>query len=127
MNLNKILITDRKGMYSPAKITKNKQNLKPSRYKINKVNPRNLKSVGYSVLLTAQNPPMGENYPPMGKDYTSNKRKFARKCLTNFLESSNTGMKAEKADYILLKNFESVNLGKRWQVSAEVYYFKKIN
>jgi hypothetical protein len=121
LNLNNLLLEDKKENYAVAKLTRNKINLKPSRKKINQ---NKLKKIGYSAILTVQNPPVGENYPPLGQDYIYHKSGFAKKCMENFIVSSNQHLENQKADYILLKNLKSENMITRWQVSAEISYMK---
>jgi hypothetical protein len=126
-SLSRILIENKKGNYSIAKFAKSRTNLKPGKKEINK---RELNQTGYIVKYTTYNPPLESNYPPLSlkQDYEKNKKYFARECLENFLGISNQMIENKEADYILLKNMESKEMGeerwKKWQVSANIHLMK---
>jgi hypothetical protein len=124
LNLKKILLENKKGDYTIAKLKANKHDLKPGKLKLNKINPSSLEEFGYSPKLTVQNPPIGENYPPIGRDYTFNKEQFAKDCLNNFINSLNILAEEHNAKYILLKNLQSKDNIGGWQISAQISYLR---
>ncbi len=124
MKLKKILLEDKKGNYSLAKLKTNKHNLKPSKLKINKINPNYLEEFKDSVKINTQSPNIGENYPPIAKDYMHHKKEFANQCMNNFLNSLDNLAEKNNAKYLLLKDLKSEDMITRWQISAEVHYLR---
>jgi hypothetical protein len=124
MNLNKILIEDKNKNYKLAKLTRDKTNLRPSRSKKDKIDPKILIQIGYSSIQTHKCPELEENYPPIGKSYKGHEKEFGKACLRQLIENTTLVLEQKKGNYILLKNLQTKNIWKYWETSAEVHYLK---